>query len=161
MWRVPTLLGFRKPLETLWRNLQKKTVNPSGFQNPFNMGSSSLQKLFYDCTSSFFNPFYPRPHIFRICLIPWQCEAFRCPGRMSNFNFSDICIFGGNTIQTWSCNITVSGSLHTSMTEITRSCYHFSSLFCHCFYIYFLSLFCFLFLFLIRNRKQCKRIQIS
>ncbi len=75
---------------------------------------------------------------------------------MSNFNFSNVCIFGGNTVHTRSCYLAVCGSLHTSMTEVTRSCYHFSSLFCYCFFIYFLLLFCFLFLFSIRNRKKYK-----
>jgi hypothetical protein len=106
------------------------------------------------------SPLYPRPLIFRICLSPSQCEAFRYQGRMSNFNFSDICVFGGNTVHTRSCYLAVCGSLHTSMTEVTQSCYQFSSLFCYCFFIYFLLLFCFLFLISIRNRKQYKRIQI-
>ncbi len=74
--------------------------------------------------SGLLNPFYPRPLIVRICLIPSQCEAFRYQGRMSNFNFSHICIFGGNTVHTRSCYLAVCGSLHTSVTEVTRSCYY-------------------------------------
>jgi hypothetical protein len=83
-----------------------------------------------------FSLLYPRSIIFRICLIPSLCEAFRYQGIMSNFKFSGICIFGGNKVHTRSCYLAVCGSLHTSMTEVTRLCYHcsvtvYSSIFCY------------------------------
>jgi hypothetical protein len=37
---------------------------------------------------------------FRICQISSQHKAFGYQRRMSNFNFSDICIFGRNTVST-------------------------------------------------------------
>jgi hypothetical protein len=44
------------------------------------------------CAATIMLTLSTRDHtIFRICLIPSQCEAFRYQGRMSNFNFSDIC----------------------------------------------------------------------
>ncbi len=99
------------------------------------------------------NSLYPRPLIFRICLIPSQYEVLRYQGRMSNFIDSNICIFSRNTIHTPSCYIAVCGSLHTSMIEVTRSCCHFSSLFCYCFFIYFLLLFCILLIFFNQEQK--------
>jgi hypothetical protein len=33
----------------------EKIVNPSGFWNPVNMGTSGFRKLFYDCTSDILN----------------------------------------------------------------------------------------------------------
>jgi hypothetical protein len=70
--------------------------------------------------------------MFRICPDSFT-EAFRYQGIMCNFNLSDICILGGNTVRLY--YLAVCGSLHTSMTEVTRLCYHgsvtvSSSIFC-------------------------------
>jgi hypothetical protein len=77
--------------------LEENVVNATGAQMGSTDQKSQRRKISSYCSS---NPFYLRPLIFRICLIPSQCKAFRYQGRISNFNFSDFCIFGGNSAPT-------------------------------------------------------------